>query len=489
MNRTHGLRKRFGCGFRYGVVSSAFVLTSCATGVPQVLGPQFIPDKLASPAQAEWQVWPDAQWWRNFGSQELSDLIARAQPGNLDIAAATARVLEAQAQTTIQGSALWPKINLQAQATRSVASTTTPLLSGQTQVGDNEFTLSTTVSYPLDVWGQARATQRAAREALKSARFAQQALTLTVIVEVADTYFQILSLRERLSIAKDDIAAINSILDVIKLKVSTGKSSHLEFAQEQAQLEAEQTQLALLEEQELEARLILSTLLGQLPEQVQISAQNADAIQSPAVSPGLSSELLVRRPDVAQAEANLAAAHANLDAARAAFFPQFSLTGTGGYASASVQTLLRGSNFVWDAGASVLQTVFDGGTLVGQRRLADATQMELIASYRSAVLNAYADVRTALGQVSSNLMAKEHLLREVDAAREAFEISELQYRQGAGDLLLVLQAQETLFGAKDQLSQTSLAHSQAIAHLYEALGGGWRELEVERTQLTQNRGP
>ncbi len=209
----------------------------------------------------------------------------------------------------------------------------------------------------------------------------------------------------------------------------------------------------------------------------------APTIHPPLVTPGLPSDLLIRRPDVAEAEANLAGAHANLDAARAAFLPQFALTGSGGLASAAIGTLLHGPSAAWDYGGSLLQTVFDGGKLLGQKALARATQEELIATYQLAVLNAYADVETALGQVKNYSAAEDHLTREIDAAREAFQISQLQYRQGTTELLTVLQSQQTLFSAEDQLAQITLARMQAIVHLYEALGGGWVEQASERTQL------
>lgn len=471
--------------------SSTLVLASCATHVPQVLGPQIVPKSFASQDPAAPVAWPTAQWWQGFGSEELSDLVSSAQSSNRDIAVAAARVLEARAQVTVQGSPLWPQLNLQPQVTRSSnnASSSSSFSGGQTSgTTTNSFNLSALASFQPDIWGLARDNLHAAQETLKSSRYAQQVVALSVTTNVAVGYFQILSLRERTEIAKEEIAAINSILDVIKLRVSTGKSSHLDLAQEQAQAAAVESQLNTLQEQELEARMSLAVLLGRLPEQLQIAAQNADAIRAPEVAPGLPSQLLGRRPDVAQAEANLAVAHANLDAARAAFFPQFSLTGSGGYASTSLGALVRASNFVWSAGGSLLQVIFDGGKLVGQHRLAVATQQELIASYENAVFAAYADVETALSQVSNNLKAKEHLLEEVNAAREAFEIAQLQYRQGVTDLLNVLQAQQTLFAARDQLSQTSLAHRQAIVHLYAALGGGWEEPRTERTQIT-DKGP
>ena len=166
------------------------------------------------------------------------------------------------------------------------------------------------------------------------------------------------------------------------------------------------------------------------------------------------------------------------------------LAGNSGFEAARpVNALLHGPNFAWDFGANLLQTVFDGGKLIGQKELcAGLTQQELVAaSYQSAALNAYADVENALGQVANNSKAEFHLGREVDAAREAFTISQLQYRQGVTELLTVLQAQQTLFAAEDQLAQTTLAHMQAVVHLFEALGGGWMEPAQDRTQFTSDR--
>jgi outer membrane protein TolC len=185
---------------------------------------------------------------------------------------------------------------------------------------------------------------------------------------------------------------------------------------------------------------------------------------------------------VAEAEANLAAAHANVDAARAAFFPQIGLSGSGGVASMAIGSLLKSSNFAWTIGASLLQTIFDGGNLQGQLRVSKAEQIQLIATYRKAVLSAFSDVETSLGQVSSLSEQEKHLTDEVNAASEAFRISEIQYREGVTDLLTVLTAQQTLFSAQDQLVQIKLARIQADIGLYKALGGGWSEADQAATQ-------
>jgi outer membrane protein, multidrug efflux system len=465
------------------LVGCVFALTGCATRVPQVLTPQIVPKAFIPQSAESTPAWPRSDWWTGFESPELSRFAQAAQQHNRNLAAAAAQVMAAQAQTLIARSALFPQLNLQMQGQRSNTggSSVVGTLPGSST--GNVFGLGMGGSYELDVWGLARANLRAAQEALKSTRFARQALALSITANVADGYFSVLALREQIAIANENIASIKGILDVIKLRVSTGTSSHLDLAQEEAQVQSEEAQLPVLKEGELEARVALAVLLGRPPEQFEVQAQNSDGIQLPEVAPGIPSQLLLRRPDVAEAEANLASAHANLDAARLAFLPNFSLTGSAGFSSTALSALLHGPSLIWDAGANLVQTIFDG-TLIGQRRLAYATQKELVADYESAVLNAYADVESALGQVRNNAAAENHLRREVDAAREAFGIAQLQYKEGASDLLTVLQAQQTLFAARDQLVQTHLALLQAFVHLFEALGGGWKEPPMDRTQTS-----
>jgi outer membrane protein, multidrug efflux system len=464
------------------VPALAAMLAGCSTPVPQSLPPQMVPKAFTAPLPAAAQLWPDPAWWQGFGDPALAALIEKARDQNRDIAIAAARVLQAEAQSTIQRSALFPQIGGQANGSDGGCrgDSCRQFNSGKT------FGLSFNASYELDFWGLARDNLRAADEQLKSARFAQQSVALSITANVANQYFNVLAIRRRLAIANEYIAAINSILDVIKLRVKAGSLSHLDLAREQAQLEAVQSQLPGLDTAEKQALYSLAVLLGQPPEGFDVKTKDLDAVLAPVVGVGLPSDLLLRRPDIGQAEANLASAHANVDAARAAFLPQISLTGSGGFISTAIGTLLQGSNFGFGYGASLLQTIFDGGKLAGQKDLAEATQKEFIAAYQSAALNAYADVDNALVQVANTGKAQDHLMREIEAAREAFQISQLQYRQGAADLLTVLQAQQTLFAAEDQLVQTMLANRQSAIHLFEALGGGWVENPDDRTQFVQD---
>ena len=246
-----------------------------------------------------------------------------------------------------------------------------------------------------------------------------------------------------------------------------------------------------LQTQEKQVLHTLAVLLGHTPEGLAVAGVNLDGIAAPKVAPGLPVDLLLRRPDIAQAEADLAAAHANVDAARAAFFPNIALSASGGFASAAIGTLLNGSSFGASYGASLLQSIFDGGTLAGQSDLAKATEREYLARYQGAALSAYADVENALTEYANTGQSELHLRRLIDAAGQAFNISELQYRQGAvnADLLTVLQAQQTLFSAQDALVQVTLSNREAAVHLFEALGGGWQEAPEDRTQTAANAAP
>jgi len=460
----------------------ALLLAGCATQVPQVLSPPLVPKAFTGPIAADAKVWPEPTWWQGFGDAQMTALVTQAQEGNRDIAIAAARVMQAEAQSTIQRSALFPQIGGQGNAQRGGCSGQ----ACQQFLNGKSFGLVFNASYELDFWGLARDNLRAANEQLKAARFAQQSVALSVTANVATQYLNVLAIRRRIAIQHQNIDAINAILEVVKLRVKAGSISHLDLAREQAQLESTQAQLPSLETAEKQALYSLAVLLGRPPEGFDVKTVELDQVLPPTVGAGLPTELLLRRPDVAQAEANLASAHANVDSARAAFFPQISLTGSGGFVSTALGTLLQGSNFGYGYGLGLLQTIFDGGKLAGQKDLADATQQEYVAAYQNAALNAYADVEFALTQVSNTGKSETHLRQLIAAAQEAFEISQLQYRQGATDLLNVLQAQQTLFQAQDQLVQTVLSNRLASVHLYEALGGGWVENPDDRTQIAQD---
>lgn len=468
----------------------ACAAAACSTPVPQALKPQDVPPAFEGPLAPGAPLWPNPDWWNNFGSTELSGLVTDAQTNNLDIAVAMADVLQAEANRDIARAALFPDFSLSGTATRAQTPTTVQTLNSKGQLTTintsftgNQFGALVNGTYYADIWGLARDNLRAAQEALKSSRFAQQEVALTTTASVANTYLLVLALRQEIATIEQNIDAAKRVLAITRAKVTNGVSSQLDLSQQEATVYGQVAALPPLREQEREALFSLAILLGRPPEGFTVAGQNMDALKAPPVNPGLPSALLERRPDVAQAEANLASAHASVDAARAAFFPQINLTGDGGFASGAIGTLFRASSLEWSVGASVAQTIFDGGKLLGESDLAKAQQLGLISTYRKTVLTAFQGVENSLGQVANFSDEENALQEEVTASANAFRISELQYREGIADLLSVLQAQETLFTAQNQLIQVKLSRLQASVGLYLVLGGGWSENPDDKTQI------
>jgi multidrug efflux system outer membrane protein len=468
------------------VVALSAAVLGCSTPVPQALKGPDIPVAFTAPIDSEAGVWPKAGWWTEFGSPELNDLIVEARAKNFNLAVAVASVLQAKAQVDVERAALFPDVNLEGSATRTSQPAST-LVVGSTKplkgsITANSFGLSADASYALDFWGLAQDNLRAADESLKAARYNQEVVALTITEDVATTYFNVLSLRQQIAIAQHNVDAANGILKITQAQVTNGIASNLNLAQQEALVDSIEATIPVLKEQEREALFALAILLGRPPEGFDVKAQTLDGMKSPPIAPGLPSTLLQRRPDVAQAEANLASAHANVDAARAAFFPAISLTGNGGLASTALGSLFMGSSFAWGIGANLLQTIFDGGKLIGESDVAKAEQKGMLATYRGAVIQAFSDVETGLSQVSNYGKEQDALTRDVKDSNEAFRISQLQYREGIVDLLTVLQTEQTLFTAEQTAAQAQLAHAQAVVGLYKAMGGGWNEDPGEATQ-------
>jgi len=461
------------------IVAAAAALMGCASAPPVPLKPGEMPKAFAAPLPESGGRSISAGWWKDFGSAELTGLMAAAQSGNLDIEAAAARVAQARAQTGVAASALFPTIGTDAGARRQGASLNAPGSGSSNSVG-----LAGAASYELDFWGARRNAWSAARHSALAAQYARDVVALTTEAGVANAYFTVLATRQRLTIACNNIAAAKDVLAVTQAKVANGVLSHLELAQQSAQVLGQEAQIPALKEQEREASYALAVLLGRLPEKLEIKAASLDGITAPAVEPGTPLGLLRRRPDVAQAEAELLAAHAGLDAARAALLPSLGLSAGGGWSAAGLASLASPSNLAWNLAASLAQTVFDGGQLSSQRDAAQGRQSELVAAYRKAVLSALADAETGLGSATATAGQERLMAEEAANAAEAFRISELQYREGVVDLLTVLQAQQTLFASQDALVQVKLARLQASIGLFRALGGGWA---ANKTEPTRNR--
>jgi NodT family efflux transporter outer membrane factor (OMF) lipoprotein len=422
---------------------------------------------------------PTLDWWRGFRSRELTGLMEEAQTVNLDIAAATARFKQADAQARITGAALLP--TLSGTGSESYSRTSGSSSSGLTNGGREvvNYSASLSASYELDFWGKNRDAAQAAEETASANRFDRDVVALTTLTTVANAYFQVLAAQDRIRTAQRNIASAERILNAIRDRFKAGTGTDLDVAQQESVL-ANQRALVPPLRQTLDQNLnALATLVSRPPESVRVAGGSLNQIAVPRVTPGLPSELLTQRPDIRRQEAQLASATANVGSARAQFFPSIQLTGQGGYQSSALTSLFQPHAAFFSMVGSLTQPIFDGGRILGNFELTKARQDELLQTYRKTVVQAFADVDNALYSIRQTT-EKLRLQREVVAAsRRAFELSEQQLRAGTADIVTVLNTQLTLFQAEDALSQAQLARLLAIVSLYQALGGGW-EPRMER---------
>ncbi len=468
-------RSAFFRGASAGVL--AITVAGC-TDNPQALNrPGDVPPAFTAPIDKSAPIWPKAGWWSNFGSTELTPLEETAQKENLDIAAAAAQVLAAEANDGIALAALFPTLNGNIGVTR--LGSNSPSINNETGLpsrAHTAFNAGLTASYQQGFFGTQYFQLQASREDLRAQRYAAAVTGISVSSQVANEYFSVLQFRERIAVTNANIVAAKRILAITQAKVNSGVLSNLDLAEEEAVVAQQESTLPGLIESEKEARYSLAILLGRAPEGYDVKAQNLDGIVTPAIQPGLPSELVLRNPAVAEAEAQLYAAHADVNAARASYFPSLSLTGGTTFGpSSALSNLFNSGNFAWSLGASILQTIFDGGRIHAQNDLAKAQEQALIASYRKAVFTAFQDVENALGTVKSEDDTLALLEVETKADAEAFRISELQYREGTIDIISLLQNEQNLFNAQQSLIQTKLAKLDASIALYNALGGGWEQ--------------
>ena len=407
---------------------------------------------------------PSLDWWRGFRSAELTSLMQEAQSVNLDIAAATARMRQADAQARITGSSLLPLINGDADVIRRKNGSATSV---------STYTTSLSASYEIDFWGKNREATIAAEEGANAARFDRDVVALTTLASVANAYFQVLAAQDRIRTAKRNIASAERILDAIKQRQNVGTSSALDVAQQESVLANQRASLPPLRLTLAQNINTLATLVGRPPESVTIAGGSLDQIAAPRVKPGLPSQLLTQRPDIRRQEARLAAATANVGSARAQLFPSIQLTGQGGYQSVALAALFTPQAAFTTAAASLAQPIFDGGRLLSNLDLTKAQQDELLQTYRKTVVSAFADVDNALESIRQNTERLRLQRKVVDSSRRAFDLAEQQLRAGTADIVTVLNTQLTLFAAEDTLSQAQLSRLLAIVSLHQALGGGW----------------
>lgn len=467
----------------YGAVLAALLLSGCSLGPRYVRATPDIPASFVGTAATGAQAWPSAEWWRGFGSPELDGLIADARAYNNDLAAAAARVVQADAQVRISGAPLLPAINGTANYdyqrsgnSRRTNFTIPGSISGSGRYTDTRsYQTGLNVSYDLDFWGRNRALAEQSQALAVGTRFDQETVALSVVTSVALTYFQMVAAQDRLRVAERNLKDAQQILAAYRARLSVGTANALDVSQQEA-LVAGQLALIPADKNNIEQqRLGLGILTGRPPERITVAGGSLDPLPLPPVAPGLPSELLARRPDVASAEAQLIAENANIRAARAAFFPSVTLTASGGLSSLALSTITGPGTVVATLTGALTQAIFDNGLRRGQLNQAKGRYDELLANYRKSVLQSFTDTEQALAALRYTTEQEALERHAVAVAQRSSDIAKAQLQAGTIDIITSLNTQVTLYNDLDALTQIRLTRFQALVNLYKALGGGWTQ--------------
>ncbi len=445
-----------------------------------------------------------------FGSKELTDFAARALSDNLAIAAAVARIDQADANARIVSSALWPAVNFGANARRTQVPGTigsdvpnfNPSQSILRGAGKNEaaalaenlstfsatrtnlFTLGLNASYEIDFWGKNQNASDAARLLANASRFDRDVVEIATLAAVMNAYLQVLAAQDQLRIAAEHVRIAEHVLGAITARLEKGAATMLDYGQQAAVLAGQKAAIPPLEQILRQTKVTLAVLLGQTPETLDVNGGSLKGLHYPRLDPGLPSEVLLRRPDVAEAEAFLASREFSVLRARAAFFPSITLNGRYGLQSIVLRNLLRPEAIAWEIGSNLAQPLFDGFSLQGQYELEKGRYAEAAAFYRQRILAALADTESAL--IATKETAKSVKIGEeaVAMSKIALDAAQAQLLEGTIDVITLSTVQTTYFQYDFNLIFARLAHFQAAVSLYQALGGGWspttRNAEIAR---------
>lgn len=453
---------------------SLCLLLSACNGNRPILDSGIAPPAAWQYAEREATQATNQRWWTQFGSPALNRLIDQARRDSFDVAAAMARVRQAQATAVIAGAPLLPevKFNLSSSHQRLLRGQGGPDLdASQSDETVNNFGANFSASYEVDFWGGRAAARDSALYSLRASESDQATVELTLLSNVADRYAQTLAAQQRQHIAELNLANARNVLGLVQTRYDAGSATALELAQQRSLVASQQRQLPLIQQVAEEARITLAALLGQPVQALDLGHEAFQTLTWPAIGPGVPSQLLSRRPDLAKAEAELAAAQADVSVARAAMLPAVTLGATLGSDAYKAGQILRSPYYTLTAG--LVAPIFNNGRLSAERDKARARQDELLQTYRGAIINGFADVEKGLSSITRLDQQRQWQTQELQQAQTAFQIAQSRYEAGAEDLLTVLETQRTLYAAQDLNVQLRLSRMQASIALYKALGGGW----------------
>ena len=458
------------------------LLAGCA------VGPNYQPPKASTPDQ--WKTGLAggetngpvdlAAWWKNFNDTNLDAYIATAVESNLTLRVAEERVREARAERSVVSGSLWPSLGAEGSYSRNhYGEHAFPPLAEFPGIplDYNLYDAHFDAAWELDVFGGTRRAVQAASAQIGAAEYGERDVLVTLLAEVARNYIAARAYQQRLAITRDNIKVQADVLDLTSNRYDHGLGSDLDVQQSKALLNQTEAEVPLLETGFNASVYHLGVLLGQPPGALmdEMSATNPIPLAPPLVPVGLPSELLLRRPDVQQAERQLAAATAQIGVAKADLFPKFSLTGLAGLQSTSASDWFEWSSKYWQAGPTVQWDLFQAGSIVANVHVQNARQQQALDTYQQTVLTALEDTENALTAYAKEQVRRESLVKSVDADEQALEISRQLYVNGLADFLRVLNSETSLYSAQDALVQSDQNVSLDLVQLYKALGGGWEQ--------------
>ena len=459
---------------RRAALAALALLAGCAAGPdyhrPKLDVPDAYRDVVAEPAGASIA---DAGWWSVYGDPRLVTLIETALRSNLDLQAAAARIDQARAALGEARLGLLPTIDAHGTLTRGKSSADV-LLPGSPRIKNSEEA-AVTVAYELDLWGRLRRLSEAARANLLATEYARRTIAATLVAEVANAYFTLISLDAQLEITKRTVGTREKFVDLTRTQHERGYASGLDVATAEAQAAVARANVPDVERRIAATEDQICLLLGENPHQIERERRGEAVPEAPPPPPpGLPSELLERRPDVRAAEEALRAANANVGAARAALFPTISLTGLAGSLSSPLGDLFRSPTAEWSAAAGLVQPLLDPQRSVYQVEMANARKREVLAQYEQAVRTAFQETADGLVAYRKYIELAREQANQVAALRRAEEIALARYRVGYASYFDVINADRDLFTAELTLSQGYANSLTGFVRLYQVLGGGWQ---------------
>lgn len=421
------------------------------------------------------------RWWTLYNDAALDALVAEAFEHNRDLALAAARVDEARAQVRVTNATLFPSVDATAQRDRTRSSEVAPIPIPANALERNSYRAQINVSYEIDLWGRLRGAGDAARAELLATEAARDTVRVALGADVVRGYFNLLALDEQVAVTRRTLALREDNLKLQRVRNAAGLTNDFQLRQLEAELAAAQAQLPALERNRTAEELALAVLLGRSPRAIVESAvkravhQNAESsVAPPPLAPeGLPSDLLLRRPDIVQAEQRLAAVHARIANARAAMFPRIALTGYLGSESSALSDLLSGPALIWQLAFGLTQPIFQAGRLAGEIDAVKAREQQALAQYQKAVQEAFREVQQTL---SAQTRAREVFEAETArsrALRETLRLARIRFDNGLSSQLEVIDAERNLLAANLNRADALRARRVATADLVRALGGGW----------------